>query len=865
MLTFTTDKQSYNVGEDVKITLGKGGNGRALVSLENGTRTVGQWWEKTKANEATSIQFKVTEDLAPNFYVHITLLQHHDQTLNDMPIRMYGVVPVTVVNPQGQLKPTIKMPDVLRSESEFTVAIGETNKQPMTYTLAIVDEGLLDINNFKTPDPHADFNAREALGVKTYDRYNQIVGAFSGELKPLFSIGGGEDGDPTADKNSQRFKPVVMFLGPFELKAGATAQHKLKLQPYVGSVRVMVVAGNDKQAYGKAEKTVPVQNPLMVLATLPRVLGPNEDVLLPVNIFVMDKTIRNVKVEVKSSDLFQLQESSSKNVTFKDVGDELVFFKMKTKKQTGKVKVTVTATSGNEVSTETIDIDIRNPNPLLTVFNSYVIRAGESHDIDYEFSDEQPENQVKMEYARIPSVNLGSTLEYLIGYPHGCSEQITSKVFPQLFLHNFVELNSKQKQDVQTHVNDVIKKLYTMQTAEGGMSYWSGHSEANEWVTSYVGHFMASAKDQGYNVSQSFINNWRKYQNNRVNNWNSGNYTDDQTQAYRLYSLAMMGSPNLAAMNKLRERPNLSHMARWQLASAFAISGRKDAAKQLVNNQRTQVNAYSTFSSSSFGSSVRDEAIILETCILLDDMDQALSIARRMSYYLNGNSYSTQTIAWTLLSMARFADQSGKGDMTFTTNYQGKSNDVTSKNPVHREDLTPLRKSGKVRVTNNGSGILYVGRTMISTPLEDRSPAVNNNLRINVEYRDLNGNSLNVSRLDQGTDFTASVTITNTSGSTTYTNLALTHIIPSGWEIFNTRLGNEDASEDAIKGITYQDIRDDRVLSYFDLAPGKSKTVSIRLQGAYLGHFFMPAIACYAMYDNTVYARTTGNWVEVVR
>ena len=335
-------------------------------------------------------------------------------------------------------------------------------------------------------------------------------------------------------------------------------------------------------------------------------------------------------------------------------------------------------------------------------------------------------------------------------------------------------------------------------------------------------------------------------------------------QTYRLYSLAMMGDPDIAAMNRLRERPNLSHMARWQLASAYAISGRKEVARQIVSNQKTRVDNYSAFNTH-FGSSVRDEAIIMETCILLDDMEQALQIARRMSEYLNGSSYSTQTLAWALMSMARFAGKSGTGDLSFTTSYLGKTNKVETKNPIHLEDLKDLQKSGRVSVTNNGTGNIYLGRTMISRPFEDRSPAVNNNLRIQVEYTDLNGRRLSVNRLEQGTDFNVRVSVTNTSGSMNYTNLALTHIIPSGWEIFNTRLGNEEGAKDSPDGITYQDIRDDRVLSYFDLAPGRTKTVSVRLQAAYLGRFFMPAVAGYAMYDNKVYARTTGSWVEVVK
>ena len=863
MLTFKTDKNTYQVGEEVKITLGKGGNGRALVSLENGSRSLKQWWVETKHDEPTMIKFKVTEELAPNFYVHITLLQHHDQTINDLPIRMYGVVPVEVVNPKGELKPTISMPDVLRTEKEFTITVGETNKQAMTYTLAIVDEGLLDINNFKTPNPYTEFNAREALGVRTFDLYNHVVGAFSGELKPLFSVGGGDD-IHKPDKNSQRFKPVVKFLGPFELKKGATNKHTLKLPPYIGSVRVMVVAGNEYPAYGKTEKTVPVQNPLMILTTLPRVLGPNEEVAMPVNLFVMDKAIKNVKIEIKSSDLLQLQENSTKTVDINDVGDQLVFFKLKTKKQIGKAQITVTATSGKEVSSETIDIEIRNPNPQLTIYESYMLKPQESIEVEYAFDEEQPTNEVQLEYARIPSVNLSSSLQYLISYPHGCTEQIISRIFPQLFLHHFVALSSEQKRNIQENINETIKKLYAMQTADGGICYWSGSSQVNEWTTSYVGHFMACAKDQGYNISQSFINNWRRYQRTRSNSWNSGNYSDELLQTYRLYSLAMMGDPDLASMNKLRERANLSLAARWQLAATYAICEKKEVAKEMVNNMNTQIDPYSAFNSN-FGSSVRDEAIIMETCLLLDDFDKALPIARRISNYLNAKNYSTQTTAWSLMAMARFAEKSGKGDLLFTTSYLGKTNKLQTQEPVYLEALTPVKKSGTLSISNNGTGNLYLSRTMISTPLEDRSPAVSSNLKIAVEYEDVDYKPLNPAQLQQGTDFIVKIKITNTNGAATYTNLALTHILPSGWEILNTRLGNEEGAtqRENPEGITYQDIRDDRVLSYFDLAPGKSITVAIRAQAAYLGRFFMPAIACQAMYDNTVYARTEGMWVIV--
>ena len=154
--------------------------------------------------------------MAPNVYLHISLLQPHAQTVNDLPIRMYGVVPVLVTNKQTILQPQIKMPEVLRPETDFTVTVSEKNGKQMTYTLAIVDDGLLDLTNFKTPDPWNEFYAREALGIRTWDMYDDVLGASAGRYSSLFSTGGDETLKP-ADAKANRFKPVVKFIGPFYL------------------------------------------------------------------------------------------------------------------------------------------------------------------------------------------------------------------------------------------------------------------------------------------------------------------------------------------------------------------------------------------------------------------------------------------------------------------------------------------------------------------------------------------------------------------------------------------------------------------------------------------------------------------------
>lgn len=141
----------------------------------------------------------------------------------------------------------------------------------MAYTLAVVDEGLLDLTRFATPDPWKTFNAREALGVNTWDMYNFVVGAYGGRIEQLFSIGGDDALNKGPKAIVNRFKPVVRFEGPFYLKKGEKKRHSYLMPNYNGRVRVMVVAG-DGTAYGHSEKSLPVRKPVMMLGTLPRVI-----------------------------------------------------------------------------------------------------------------------------------------------------------------------------------------------------------------------------------------------------------------------------------------------------------------------------------------------------------------------------------------------------------------------------------------------------------------------------------------------------------------------------------------------------------------------------------------------------------------
>lgn len=879
MLTFSLDKESYEIGETATAIIPAAAGGRALVSIENGSSVLHREWIEVTNEGDTKYTFEITPEMAPNVYLHISLLQPHAQTINDLPIRMYGIAPVFVTNRQTVLQPQIQMPEVLRPETDFNVTVSEKSGKPMTYTLAIVDDGLLDLTNFKTPDPWNEFYSREALGIRTWDMYDNVLGASAGAYSSLFSVGGDATLKP-ADAKANRFKPVVKFIGPFYLEKGRQQTHTLKLPMYVGSVRAMVVAGQDG-AYGNAEKTAFVRTPLMLLSTLPRVPSIQEEITVPVNVFAMEKQVKNVTVSLQASGGgVQIEGSHQQSLTFNRPGDQLVFFTLKTGNKTGKATIKLTASGGGQQTKETIEIEVRNPNPIVTLRSSEWIETGQNKELSYQLGSLSANNQIKLEVSRIPSVDISRRFDFLYNYQHHCTEQLTSKALPLLFIAQFKTIDTREAEKIKANVQEAIRQIYARQLPNGGFVYWPGNAVADEWISSYTGMFLTLAQEKGYAVHANVLNKWKRFQRAAAQNWrmpqeanNWQQWQSELQQAFRLYTLALAGAPEYGAMNRMKEQPGLSIQAKWRLAAAYALTGKMKPAEELVYNAETTVIPYSSMNQI-YGSSDRDEAMILETLLLMNRERDALQQAKVVSKNLSQeNWFSTQSTAFALMAMGRLAEKLS-GSLDFTWTWNGKQQPaVKSAKAVFEKEISTSPKSGTVAVKNQGKGALSVDLITRTQLLNDTLPAISDNLRMDIRYASMDGKPMSVNDIRQGTDFTAIASISNTSGTTDYTNLALTHIIPSGWEVYNERMTvpeaepqeTTDSSGNVSGQYTYQDIRDDRVLTYFNLRRGETKIFTIRLQATYAGNFILPSVQCEAMYDVNVQARSKAGRTTVSR
>jgi len=866
MLTFHTDKAKYNVGEKATVTVPSTAGAKLLVTVENGSRVLSSTPVDCNGDE-TKVAITTTAEMTPNAYIYVALLQPHQQTKNDLPMRLYGFIPLMVEDPAPRLSPEINAPDVIRPEQQFTVKVKESKGKDMTYTLAIVDEGLLDLTRFKTPDLWEHFFQREALGVRTWDLYNYVLGAYGGKIEQLFAIGGDDElSEKKGGDKAERFKPVVKFAGPFTLKGGKTNSHNFTINNYVGSVRVMLVAGNT-QAYGNDEKTVPVRSPLMVQATLPRVLGPGEEVTLPATIFAMEKQVKDVKVELKLDDMFEPLNGTTQSLTFNETGDEIVRFQLKVKNKLGIARVKVVATSGSETAENIIEIDVRAANPPVIVSDEKIVSANQSAAFALKAPGMEGTNSMQLEVSSIPPINLGSRLAYLIAYPHGCLEQTTSCVFPQLYLGDVVDMVNSTKEVMKKNVEAALKRLTYFVKSDGSFSYWPGGGYGCEWTNNYAGHFLVEAENKGYKIPGNMKENWISYQQKAARNWSAT--TDDNRyeynqndliQAYRLYVLALAKKQELGAMNRLKERSDLSIQAKWMLAGAYALAGQPEAGKKIIENLSIETKNKYNDCSNTYGSPDRDDAITLDILTLLGMKEKAFLVAQRISKAMGSDYWmSTQTTAYCLMGMSKFALSETSGLNFAYTVANGKAENVSSKKSLWNVDLGSKEGTVTLKFDNKANQTLFVRLTAKGVPAQGEEVASEKDLKLTVRYINDKGNTIDVTRLRQGTDFLAEVKIANPGQRGHYTNLALTQIFPSGWEITENRLEDENRND----GVTYSDIRDDRVLSYFDLRKGNAITVKVKLRAAYTGKFYLPAVACEAMYDDTIHANTTGQKVEV--
>lgn len=868
MLKFKLDKDSYVPGEDIRITVPSSEGSRAVVSVQTGSKVLSVKEFTCDANQ-TTFTIQATNEMQPNAYLFVSLLQPHGATVNDMPIRMFGVVPFTVISEESHLRPQLITTKEWKPESINQVTVSEQKGRAMSYTLAVVDEGLLDLTRFQTPDPWKTFYAREALGVNTWDLYNYVLGAYGGRIEQLFSIGGDDALNKGPKAVVNRFTPVVKFIGPFHLKKGERRTHQIDIPNYNGRVRVMVVATNG-ESFGHTEQSVMVRKPVMLLGTLPRVVGTNEEIVIPATVFATEENIGDVTVSLQCPDGVDMLCKATQTLHFVKKEDKTVSFRIKVKNPVDKIRITMKAEGKGEVSTYAADLAVRTVTTTQRKGWEAVIKPGETWKQPVQLEGMNGSNRLTLDVSSIQPLNLSSRLSELVDYPHACLEQLVSKAFPQLYLPDLSEQTADQLMLAEQQVKQAISRLRSYQLPTGAFAYWPGQSNSNAWGSIYALHFLLMAEGKGYAVPATLKLQALGDLQKMASGWKSTatGYQQEAemlVQAYRLYVLALANKADMGAMNRLRTQ-QLPVAAQWMLAASYAAVGRQDVAKTLL--EKTTENSTSSLAyNETFGSAFRNEAIRLIALCLVKENEEATTLAARLAQKLSSDDWlNTQETAFALVALAGYYQQyptKGSG-MRFSYQYADQQEIVQTEKLVWSDKLLDggASSSSELVIKNEGEMALYMQAEAFAEIPQQEVTEAQSKLNLSVTYQTVDGRPLDIASLEQGTNFTAQVLIQNPT-ALPLRNLVLTEIFPSGWEILNTRF-MPTAVSSVESNVSYQDIRDDRVCSYVDyLAPGSHVLVRVNLCAVYPGKFYLPPVSCEAMYDRQIAANTASGMVEV--
>jgi uncharacterized protein YfaS (alpha-2-macroglobulin family) len=848
-LSMKTTADSYQVGDKIVVTFPANDKAKALVTVEANDRVLQTLLVENLGSEG-KVEITATEEMIPNVYVYVALIQPHDAN-NDMPIRLYGVVPVKVENKKLQLQPNIQVPETANTKKQLEVKVSEGAGQAMTYTLAVVDEGILGLTNFSTPNPYGYFNSKQALSVRTWDNYANIVDAFSGELGSVYAIGG--DGvlnqEITLDK---RFKAYAVTLGPFELKAGQTNTHSFEVPQCSGALRFMVVAKGNGKAFGSAEKRMTVVDPINLYPSAPRVVAPGDELSLKVQ--VQAPTMKNKTLQVKFDNKnLEPVGALPTTVQIDGNGEGLIVVKTNIPKTLGNAEMKVSVTGDGYTAESLTEMPIRMPYAERRNTITKEIEAGQTVTVPFNLAGMAGTQQGNITVSSLLPVDLFGRIDYLMDYPHGCLEQMTSKAFPQLYLNYFIELSDKEKDDMRNNIDMAITNLKSYQKSDNSMTNWVGGRYTDPWTEIYALHFLVEANKQGYNVPQYFLDGLLGYQTNRAKQWkNNPDYKQGETiQAYRLFVLALAGKAEMGAMNRFKELEMNYDLTKALAAGAFALTGKTNIAQNLlpVMEEGKMMSDYYT----SFGSRARDLAFYTYVQMLCD-VDQAtvqnnINTVCRM---ISGDRWmDTQSTAFSLFVLGKYAEKMNvaNSNLSATVKVNGEERTLNSNMASVGYAFVPKVGGNAVEIKNNGDQKMIANIFTKTSVAEYDMNEGGNLIRMAVNYYDKSGAPANLAALNAGTDLRVQITVQNPS-EYQVTELALSYYLPSGWELVNDRLTGDMTGNEGAKHL---DLRDDRAYFYFDLMPGQKKTFTLKANATYEGNYMIPAVRCEDMYNAEIF------------
>lgn len=865
------DKKSYGVGDKIKAHFKTPFSGKMLVTME--TDHVVSYKYVDVSNRDASLDLDVTADAIPNVYITATLFKPHE--VSDIPLTVaHGFENVKVDEKGRKIDVAITAAKTVRSRTTQKVTVKAI---PGSYvTLAAVDNGVLQVTDFKTPDPYDYFYQKKALQVNAFDLYPLL---FAEVRARLSSTGGDADLEMNKRINpiqAKRVNVVSYWSGIKKANGNGEVQFEFPVPAFSGELRLMAVAYKGS-SFGGADNTMTVADPVVISTALPRFLSPGDTITVPVTLSNTTAKASTVTASISADGPVMVVNGNSQSVSLAANSEGRAQFSVVASPAIGTAHVKIQVSGMGEKFDDVTEIAVRPPSTLQKMSGSGVVDAGQTKHVNIGVSDFMPATRgYSLVVSRSPVLDYAEQLRYLVQYPYGCTEQTVSAAFPQLYygdMADLMQLNRQNSSNANSNIIEAIRKIKMRQLYNGAVTLWDGEDKEDWWTTVYAAHFLLEAKKAGFDVDASLLETMLNYLSNRLKNKQTITYYYNRDQnrkiapkevSYSLYVLALANRANVPAMNYYKANTGILALdSRYLLSAAYAVAGdRRSFSAMLPASFAGEESVPQT--GGSYYSDVRDEAIALNALLDVDPGNAQVPVmARHVADKLKTRYYlSTQERAFSFLALGKLARSANNSTATADILVNGK---VVAKvnGGQWRGDMAAL-KGTSIDIKTSGNGKLYYYWQSEGVSVSGGYKEEDSYLKVRKRFYDRFGHPLTGNSFHQNDLIIVGITLEK-SFNTPVENVVITDLLPAGFEIENPRT-KEIPGMDWIKDQsepTALDVRDDRIHFFVD-ANSNRQTYYYAVRAVSPGQYRMGPVSADAMYRGEYHSYNGAATIRVV-
>ncbi|MDL2286694.1 alpha-2-macroglobulin family protein, partial [Desulfococcaceae bacterium OttesenSCG-928-F15] len=876
------DRPAYKAGDSVSVTLTPPAAGSGYLMVESSDGPL--WWQAIQVpSEGKAFEFPIPAEWARHdLYVSALVIRPGDKKAFQTPKRAVGLLHLPLDRNDRKIDLAIKAPERMRPNEPLTIQVQAKDVQgripkDAQVVISAVDVGVLNITNFKTPDPHANFFSRKAYGADQLDIYGNIIEAGKGSRARLAFGGDAPEMTPGGKKPDTTVLIVALQSDALSFDENGIAEVSLDIPDFNGTLRLMAQAWNGEQ-YGMAEAKTLVAAPLVMEISMPRFLAGGDETTLALDLTNLSGKDQAITLNFKTEGALRLKnEPAGEPIALKQGERKTLTFTAMAAGglAVGRIRASVTGLDlphGEKTSFErNWQLGIRPAYPIEIQQFRAVLKPGESW--------EAPPGLVSSYFAEgrealakvsgTPPLNIARQIQELKAYPYGCLEQTTSGIYPFLYVNETIlgslGIKGESDEERRSKIDIGIARLLDKQRYNGSFGMWSRDSEESFWLTVYATDFLLRAREQGFSVSENALKNATNrliyYLNNRQginpDYSTNTNHLRFAVQAYAAYVLARSNQAPLGALRTIYERKGdaRSGLSLVQLGIAMSRMGALDQGNELIAmGVNFKEEAYSWYGD--YGSKIRNDAMIYallsEHNLGKDERDKL--IFRLSDQVMDQRYLSTQERNAVFLA-GRFLLTHPESDWTADLLVGSDHSSLTGAVPSLR--LLDEKVVLPIKITNRSEETLYSEFSFAAYPKEAPAPVMQQ-IEISREFFSIDGSNLNLSNLKSGDLVLVHLSI---RAKRRISDALVVDFLPAGLELENQNLQNASVSlkdagarvqeyqRDMERGrILHQEYRGDRYVAAVDLQGYGTSHLLYLARAVTPGRYLIPPPTVHSMY-----------------